>query len=391
MAADTNIITALTLNCWGVPYVAKKVKERALHLVDYLTSTPVDVVGLQEVFEEWHADLLTEKCKVKYPYSHWFRSGMSGSPGLLVLSRYPIISVEFLPFTLNGYPQHLHHGDWLAGKGVGKVRIKTPATLVDVYNTHLHANYDPFPTKDITEGHRITQHYEMGKYISQHVPVIALGDFNTVDTEISLQVFKELSCLSDSYRDTYPDATTHPGYTNDTPECSWRLTSRSAKLCSNNNIKRIDYVFYSKEFLKCASSENCCGAIQGQDFSYSDHIGVKSVFEVLKAVPSVTMTTLTPDTLAETMTIINTSLRTTYRDIRDKLRILFVLSLVWLACFTVAVFEVVLSPYMVVILSNAITAAITTLSLYLLFFCRSEVSKFKEFFSQLNRTLMKDT
>ena len=27
MAADTGVITALTLNCWGVPYVAKKVSE----------------------------------------------------------------------------------------------------------------------------------------------------------------------------------------------------------------------------------------------------------------------------------------------------------------------------------------------------------------------------
>ena len=182
-------------------------KERALYFAEYLCENDFDIVGLQEVFQEWHANLLIENCKVIltlslspflsisvslssflsisltlflspflsisltpslpfsltfplslfisispylslplhlppslpispcfflfllvlttfrvyfilqsiYSYSHWTRNGMLGSPGLLLLSKHPIVSAKYLEFRLNGYPQEITKADKITG------------------------------------------------------------------------------------------------------------------------------------------------------------------------------------------------------------------------------------------------------------------------------------
>ena len=48
---------------------------------------------------------------------------------------------KFLEFQAAGDPARPTHGDYFAGKGVGAVRIATPAGPVQVFNTHTCANY----------------------------------------------------------------------------------------------------------------------------------------------------------------------------------------------------------------------------------------------------------
>eukprot|EP00798_Chlamydomonas_sp_ICE-L_P032240 gene32239-16805_t len=101
----------------------------------------LDVVVLQEIWVGVDAKLLMESAaKGGLSHSIHFRSGMFGS-GLVTLSRYPIVESGFWRYSSAGDPAAISCGDFYAGKGFGWVRINTPCGPVDVFNTHLHANY----------------------------------------------------------------------------------------------------------------------------------------------------------------------------------------------------------------------------------------------------------
>ena len=44
-------------------------------------------------------------------------------------------------FSVNGQPYQMLHCDYLGGKGIGLARLYTPAGAVDLYISHLHADY----------------------------------------------------------------------------------------------------------------------------------------------------------------------------------------------------------------------------------------------------------
>ncbi|GFR41930.1 hypothetical protein Agub_g2723, partial [Astrephomene gubernaculifera] len=140
-------LQVLTLNVWGLWLVSKKRYNRILHLAEFLANDApqkhnLDVVLLQEVWVDHDAQILISAARVGgLPYAVHFRSGVFGS-GLLTLSRYPIIDTMFHQYSCAGDPLALSCGDFLAAKGVGWVRLRGPGgRLVDVFNTHLHANY----------------------------------------------------------------------------------------------------------------------------------------------------------------------------------------------------------------------------------------------------------
>lgn len=64
-------------------------------------------------------------------------SGVFGS-GLLVLSRFPIVSALFHTWSVNGYFHRIQHADWYGGKGVGLCRIRIGTDqYVHLYNAHV--------------------------------------------------------------------------------------------------------------------------------------------------------------------------------------------------------------------------------------------------------------
>lgn len=69
-----------------------------------------------------------------------FCSGVMGS-GLLVLSKYPILSSFFHPWSVNGYFHRIQHADWFGGKGVGLCRILVDKHVIHLYNTHVNVIY----------------------------------------------------------------------------------------------------------------------------------------------------------------------------------------------------------------------------------------------------------
>ena len=112
-------------------------------------------------------------------------------------------------FSLNGYIHNLHHSDWYAGKLVGLAIIKYHNLNLNVYVTHLHANYsdnyDVNEFSDIYLAHRVSQLYELGQFIKQTSDSgdmsILLGDLNTCDNENGYKLLRVHSDLLDAYRE----------------------------------------------------------------------------------------------------------------------------------------------------------------------------------------------
>jgi hypothetical protein len=80
------------------------------------------------------------------------------APGLVVFSRFPILDMHFKRYSINGKMYQCAHSDYMLAKGVGLVRVDVselaypnvapgacrPVVGVDIFLTHLHANYSNF-------------------------------------------------------------------------------------------------------------------------------------------------------------------------------------------------------------------------------------------------------
>lgn len=167
-------LTVMTWNLWDVPFVSTRRTERMRAVCQHLAAgTTLDVLGVQEC---WTADtrarLVAAGARGGLVYHHAFESGadlpLSGSgPGMVILSRYPIVNAAFMRcvgqaarvhigrvhtlraaltrdamagaaapgvlvreanrYSVNGHPWRIDHWDYQAGKGVGLARLETPA------------------------------------------------------------------------------------------------------------------------------------------------------------------------------------------------------------------------------------------------------------------------
>jgi sphingomyelin phosphodiesterase 2 len=125
-------------------------------------------VGLQEVWLKEDRETFIEfGLQHNLPYWHAFKSGILGTCGLLILSRFPILDVHFFRFKVNGQLLRVDHGDFYAGKGVGyaKLQISEDRT-VDVFITHTIANYTHAVEDDHYRADRLTQHFELARIIN---------------------------------------------------------------------------------------------------------------------------------------------------------------------------------------------------------------------------------
>jgi endonuclease/exonuclease/phosphatase family metal-dependent hydrolase len=175
-----------------------------------LAGLDVDVVGLQEVFTQKDRQVIDQGAeRAGLVHTHYFSSGVMGS-GLLTLSRYPIEDVGFLRFRLNGRPLDPIRVDYYAGKGIGRVRLCTPAGPVDVYNAHLIAPYLEFGP-DRFYAHRLAQALEAGRYMqteSGQVPALLTCDLNCLPDSLAYRTLIAVAELVETYRAANPDHAT---------------------------------------------------------------------------------------------------------------------------------------------------------------------------------------
>lgn len=227
-------LRVVSLNVWALPLKSKDTPARLTAIVRRLAELDVDIVGLQEVWlGEARQRLLAEAREVSELQHHYsFRSGIRES-GLLILSRFPIRAAGFHRFRLSGRPERLADAEYYAGKGIGYVRLQTPAGEVDVYNTHLIAQYTT-DEQDPYRAHRTTAAYEMVNFVATHSgkgnPVLLLGDLNLRPDQLGYQI---VTCIG-GFRDAYlvPN-----------PEQGGQTRSGSNPYTPGEEPKRIDYIF----------------------------------------------------------------------------------------------------------------------------------------------------
>lgn len=271
-------LNVFTLNCWGIPVVSKNRIERIEAISKYISEGGHNIVCLQEIWSEKDYLYLKENLKPVLPYSHYFYSGVLGS-GLCVFSKWVIQDVFFHQWPLNGYIHKIHHGDWFGGKGVGLCRIKCGDKLINVYCTHLHAEYH---TDDIYLAHRVLQAYSTAEFIylttsPADVSILA-GDLNTAPGDLSYDIIARLPSLIDPYdvkgEGTDPSISS-PSGTCDNANNSY---SDSKQVKSTPEGKRIDHILYHVSPDWKANVVNFGNPlpdrVPGQNFSYSDHNAV---------------------------------------------------------------------------------------------------------------------
>jgi endonuclease/exonuclease/phosphatase family metal-dependent hydrolase len=174
----------VSLNVWAIPLVSQDTPARLAAIVPRLVELNADIVGLQEVWLEDARQTLIADARATghLPHHHYFKAGRIRESGLLVLSRFPIREAGFHRFRLSGRPERVAEAEYVAGKGVGYVRLQTPAGEVDVYNFHLLSQYTT-DEQDPYRAHRTAAAYEMVKFIASQSgrrnPVLLMGDLNT--------------------------------------------------------------------------------------------------------------------------------------------------------------------------------------------------------------------
>jgi sphingomyelin phosphodiesterase 2 len=254
---------------------------------------------LQEIWHRRERNIvITRAQKAGFHYYHYFQPAIgfpvplgadSFGTGLLVLSKYPIANAMYHSFQLSGRPYALHEADFIANKGVGLLRLQVPGDEIDLYVTHLLANYnelgEPGPG-DRYLAHRVGEAYELERFIeatARNNLTLVCGDFNSPSDCMVLRIQRELRDL----RDAFTDMNSHDGLT---------FAAEDNKFSHGDHPMRMDYVLYKvapssqqhddEQSWSLVASDVFKGFFtdeQGEQFPLSDHFGVTAEFVFSKS------------------------------------------------------------------------------------------------------------
>ncbi|XP_076874936.1 sphingomyelin phosphodiesterase 2a [Brachyhypopomus gauderio] len=264
-------LRVFSLNCWGIRFLSRKCDQRYGMIGDLLESERHDVALLQEVWSERDFLFLKRKLVSSHPHSHYFRSGVIGS-GLAVFSRHCIQNALLCPYTVNGYPFMVHHGDWFGGKAVGLVILDVYGLKINVYVTHLHAEYSR--NKDDYLPHRIVQSWELLQFVRHTTGsadvVIVGGDLNMHPEDLGNRLLRSYTGL----RDCYTETDTFDGCEEGITLIADNHFTKKQDLIPFEKGIRIDYILIKGSGsvnIRCESMSTTKGSVPGQPFPYSDH------------------------------------------------------------------------------------------------------------------------
>ncbi|ODV89049.1 hypothetical protein CANCADRAFT_27014 [Tortispora caseinolytica NRRL Y-17796] len=291
MADRTNIpIKFLTLNCWGLKYISRFRKQRLTDIALALAASTYDIVALQEVWVQEDIDFIIESTKDNLPHVKVFKAGIITGPGLMILSKFPIIASRLHNFVLNGRPSAFYRGDWYVGKSIGSVLIdhQPSGRMLQVFNTHMHAPYGPGDAA--YECHRTAQAWTIAHLLQEAqamgYAVVAVGDFNSRPGSLPFDLITQIAALgyqsvSRPRSGTLTAGEISPieqiaklGVTCDSQLNTWRKNRQINEAC------RLDYVFFSPASITVRDI-----AVEFVELyhgiSVSDHFGVSVELSIL--------------------------------------------------------------------------------------------------------------
>lgn len=158
-------IRIISLNCWGLKFLAKYRHERLSEIGHQLAaaSPSPDIIGLQECWtkQDYESIRDTLREKLGLQYSKFYHSGIFGG-GLAIISRWPIEESNMVRYPLNGRPTAFFRGDWFVGKGVACARIrfgKGRKDVAEVFCTHVSSralHTATYPIQKLMDSHSYT-------------------------------------------------------------------------------------------------------------------------------------------------------------------------------------------------------------------------------------------
>ena len=186
-------LKVVALNTWGMPatFGSKYKTPRMEAIRDVVAKGDYDVFLLEELWMQGDHETVASKVPKGYSMTGFRQLALSTCDGrvapsfcsgLAIVSKYNFTEIEFNSFTWHGDPAKMTiDGEWLARKGVGRVRIQPVKDFnVDLFVTHTAA--DPDPSHGYNNSYyRVKQVKElMDTYISKSKAdlVILGGDFN---------------------------------------------------------------------------------------------------------------------------------------------------------------------------------------------------------------------
>jgi endonuclease/exonuclease/phosphatase family metal-dependent hydrolase len=205
-------------------FIADRRAERMRAIGRVLGPLRPDVIALQEAFSQSHREDLRASLEAAAGETYamtYFHSGWMGS-GLCVLSRHPIARAVFWRYSENGRWYQVKHGDWWAGKGVAAVRLAVGGGHLDLFDTHLIANYNDAQY----HAERRIQVAELQRFIASEAtvpaPALVLGDLNALTRHDEYQTLRAGDpALDDPIEEIAPElsgridhilARPHPGW-----------------------------------------------------------------------------------------------------------------------------------------------------------------------------------
>ena len=174
-----NIFSLLTFNCFGL--WLPNTRRRLVALAKELEQSLYDVVCLQEIQLHAYQRLLVNGCAsfshpISEPYFHCPKGG------LLTLSRMPIASASFEPYTERGLWSTPMLFDRLFFKGMLITKLTWKNVPMVIINTHLLANFagdwERYGMYARVEEKQLQQLAEMVRSQPLDSIILVVGDFN---------------------------------------------------------------------------------------------------------------------------------------------------------------------------------------------------------------------
>lgn len=191
-------------NVYDVPLISSDREARLDEIARRLSGLDIDVVALQELWVPEDAARMAEALAAAgLRHAHYFGpdADHERGSGLFVASRFPIDDVRFEAFRVGTTPYIPWHVDWMAEKGIGVVRLATPAGPVDVGNTHLHASYAMGDYGFVQLSQALQVADLLSATAAEMPPLLLMGDLNVAPTSLPLRALVSLSGLEPARSD----------------------------------------------------------------------------------------------------------------------------------------------------------------------------------------------
>jgi len=288
---DVISIRVMSYNTWGMPSMLSLDKEERMKRIGKMLSHgEYDIVLLEELWVRTDHTTIRESVQGHDYYmtgyddfndvdgSAILAPAPWGCSGLAIISRWPFLQKNFTKFTQQGrFGNLLSDGEYLAGKGVGKVTIAPKEDItVDVFVTHTISEDGNYEIRENQADELVDQ---VKKSTADFV--ILGGDFNAspmMDFDKTYNKVKEV--MTDAFQEIMANIN---AWLND--EFSTYANPRNTYTGGKEDLKPViyDYIFHKKNtdkvamiwtkwfylpFLKAVN--------QNQTFSLSDHEAVTS-------------------------------------------------------------------------------------------------------------------